>query len=56
MLRDDSRDTRDFRKHFRVVVPLTEIASARRFDPDAYELFRQTETAGKNHPNAESAT
>ena len=26
---------------FRVVVPLSEIASARRFDPDAYELLRR---------------
>ena len=26
---------------FRVVIPLSEIASARRFDPDAYELLRR---------------
>ena len=38
------------------VVLLPEIASARRFDPHVYELFRQTKTAGKNQPDTESAT
>ena len=56
MLLDRSPDTQDFREHFRVVIPLAEIASARRFDPDTYELFRQTKTASKNQPDAESAT
>ena len=27
---------------FRVLIPLSEVASARRFDPDAYELLHQT--------------
>ena len=27
---------------FRVVIPLSEIASARRFDPDVYDLLRGT--------------
>ena len=56
VLRSNSQDTQDFREHFRVVIPLPEIASARRFDPHVYELFRQTKTAGKNQPETESAT
>ena len=30
---------------FRVVIPLAEIASARRFDPDAYKILRRTNPA-----------
>ena len=56
VLLDNSLDTLDFHEHFRVVISLTEIASARRFDPRVYELFRQTKTAGKNQPDTESAT
>ena len=32
-------------EHFRVLIPLSEVASARRFDPDAYELLRRTNTS-----------
>lgn len=56
VLLDEKPDTEDFRKHFRVVIPLAEIASARRFDPDAYKLFLQAKTAGKNQPDAGPAT
>ena len=31
-------------EHFRVVIPLAEVASARRFGPDAHRLFRRTNT------------
>ena len=30
---------------FRVLIPLSEVASARRFDPDAYQLLRRTNVA-----------
>ena len=30
---------------FRVLIPLSEVASARRFDPDAYELLRRTNSS-----------
>ena len=32
-------------EYFRVLIPLSEVASARRFDPDAYELLRRTNTS-----------
>ena len=31
-------------KHFRIVIPLAEVASARRFDPDTYPVFRNAQT------------
>ena len=42
-------------EHFRVVIPLAEVASARRFDPDAYQLFRRTEVGQQGRSSTESA-
>ena len=42
-------------EHFRVVIPLAEVASARRFDPDAYELFRRTKAGQQDRSSTESA-
>ena len=39
---------------FQVVIPLSEIASARRFDPDAYELLNRI-NRGETGASAESA-
>ena len=30
---------------FRIVIPMSEIVSARIFDPDVYELFQQEESS-----------
>ena len=46
----------EFLEHFRVVIPLAEVASARLFDPDAYQLFDHANTDGKNPSNGEAAT
>ena len=40
---------------FRVVIPLGEIASARRFDPDAYDLLHRTNPADHGTRSGESA-
>ena len=42
-------------EHLRVVIPLAEVASARRFDPDAYDLFRRTKTSEQSTSSGESA-
>ena len=48
-------------EYFCVVIPLSEIASARRFDPDAYDLLRRVnrdeagasaESAGRTETSA----
>lgn len=51
VLLDESRKYEDLRDHFRIVVPLAEVASARRFDPTAYELFRRM-GAGEEVPSS----
>ena len=45
----------DLREHFRVVIPLVEVASARRFDPRAYELFGRQNSDKAEAPGTESA-
>lgn len=41
---------------FRVVIPLAEIASARCFYPDAYELLRRANPRDDGQPSAKSVT
>ena len=41
-------------EHFRIVIPLAEIASARRFDPDTYQVFGDIK-AGKRNASAPTA-
>ena len=40
---------------FRVVIPRAEVAFARHFDPDAYELFRRTKAGQQGRSSTESA-
>lgn len=44
LLRTEGQPVGNLLEHFRVVVPLAEVASARRFDPDVYELFRHQDS------------
>lgn len=46
----------EFLEHFRVVIPLAEIASARRFDPDAYAQLRRANPRDDGQPSAKSVT
>ena len=54
VLLDRSREHEDLRDHFRIVIPLAEVASARRFDPHAYELFRRQDADGAAQSDPES--
>ena len=50
----EEQPAKDLLEHFRVVIPLAEVASARRFDPDAYELFRRQNADGAAQSDPES--
>ena len=51
VLLDKTLTDEDLRNDFRIVIPRAEVASARRFDPVAYERFRQVDTGEEVRPN-----